>query len=100
MKDQFDFPEEKIQAIKNQIEKLLSKDKDETPVSKQAEEAVPEEEAIMQRRMALRAKSNTFSSFNKMRNAEGGSIMEPIQEEINTSNANKKNWFENQNTEA
>jgi hypothetical protein len=48
----------------------------------------------------MRAKSNSISSFTKKRNAEGGSIMEPIQEEMNMSNGPKKTWFENTNTEA
>lgn len=53
----------------------------------------------MQRRMEMRAKSNTYSSFTKKRNAEGGSVMEPIQEEINLS-GQKRNWFDSSNTEA
>lgn len=56
----------------------------------------------MQCRLAMRAKTNTLSSFTKKRNAEVSSNMEPIQEEnkSNISNSNKKNLFENSNTEA
>lgn len=54
----------------------------------------------MQRRLAMRAKSNTISSFTKKRNAEGGSMMEPIQEENKSNVSTRKKWFEYSNTEA
>ena len=47
----------------------------------------------------MRAKSNTFSSFTKKRNAEG-SMMEPIQEENKSNGSNTKKCFEFSNLEA
>jgi len=67
--------------------------------AKSAATEVNEDEQILQRRLEMRAKSNTYSSFTKKRNTDGGSLMEPIQEEINISHQ-KKNWFETTNTEA